>query len=251
MSDLIRFPNPFSFGLVGLILAHGLGGSSPVQASEPIAPDPHQILLAQNPDPAGACYVSAQQIGVYREPNPLSEALGILPPGAIVWVAASGQGWVRLQAPIVGWMAAQSLQVNPFGGCNGLGSVIPLTDTVPPANLNTDLATPENTSNAASANISNDETPLFPVRDPQIQILCEVIASDGLGVRNQPLLHPRTLIAILEPGQHRLQFSDRQVRLQTPTQTRDWFYITAPVEGWISPRIVGSPRVDLRGEGCL
>lgn len=223
--------HPIAFGL---FLTPLVAIPTSVQALEVFVPSPAMDLAQGNTtEPNGACYLSTQQTGVYREPNTLSEALGILPPGAIVLVGASGQGWARLEAPVVGWMATTGLQVNPLGQCNGLGTAISFTTSSPNPTL---------------------PSPGFPTRDPNLLLLCQVTATTGLAVRNQPLLHPRTLIAILEPGQHRFQFSDRQIRLPTsPTSTenRDWFYITAPVTGWISPRVVGNPTVELVGDGCL
>lgn len=227
----------------GLVLTSLLAIPTSVQALEvqalEVFPPSLAIDLAQGSTNTaqsnGTCYLSTQQLGVYREPNTLSEALGVLPPGAIVLLGASGQGWARLEAPVVGWMLTTGLQTNPLGQCNGLGTVISLTST--PSSFNRSLASPG-----------------FPTRDPNALILCQVTATTGLAVRNQPFLHPRTLIAILEPGQHQFQFSDRQIRLPispTSTENRDWFYITAPVTGWISPRIVGNPTVDLVGNGCL
>ena len=215
--------------------------------------------IAQTPSTvAPQCYWSTLQMGVYQEPNPLSTALGILPAGAIVFIGpGSGQGWVRLQAPVVGWMMADGLQANPLKDCNGLGTIVPVGGATPssanPGGNSTNSGTnnvnpPEGTaSDATPASVGQMES--VPVQNSPI--LCTVVVPGGLTVRNQPILHPRTLTAILEPGLHRFEFTDRQVRLESFNQIRDWFYITAPVSGWISPRVVGNPSVDLTGEGCL
>ncbi|MEY2977868.1 MAG: SH3 domain-containing protein [Prochlorotrichaceae cyanobacterium] len=227
------------FNIVFGVLLGTLGGqAAPLQAEsgrlDLVNPLTQSDLIAQNSGTIGAnCYWSTLQMGVYQEPNTQSVALGVLPAGAIVFIGpGSGQGWVRLQAPVVGWMATAGLQANPLQGCNGLGSIVPVGGAAPSPTP----ATPPAVNSPA------------PSQEP---ILCTVLPPSGLAVRNQPILHPRTLTAILEPGLHRFQFTDRQVRLESFNQVRDWFYITAPVSGWISPRVVGNPTVDLRGEGCL
>jgi hypothetical protein len=209
---------------------------TPVQSPQTIAQTPSTVT--------SQCYWSTLQMGVYQEPNPFSTALGIVPAGAIVFIGpGSGQGWVRLQAPLVGWMTATGLQANPLKDCNGLGTIVPVEGSgvsngnSNPASGTIALGTPSGTGGSA------------PV--PNTPILCTVTAPSGLAVRNQPILHPRTLTAILEPGLHRFEFSDRQVRLESSNQVRDWFYITAPVTGWISPRVVDNPSVELTGEGCF
>ena len=214
------------------------------QAQTSPAPTIAQAPNTQTPNTlTPQCYWSTLQMGVYLEPNPLSTALGILPAGAIVLIGpGSGQGWVRLQSPLVGWMTAAGLQANPLKDCNGLGTIVPVSANTPSGNSNPAsgtiaLGTPSGTGGSA------------PV--PNTPILCTVTAPSGLAVRNQPILHPRTLTAILEPGLHRFEFSDRQVRLESSNQVRDWFYITAPVTGWISPRVVDNPSVELTGEGCF
>lgn len=226
-----------SFGGLGGHAAPLPNESEPLTDANPLAQSDRITQIAQNSEAIGAnCYWSTLQMGVYQEPNTQSTALGVLPAGAIVFIGpGSGQGWVRLQSPVVGWMATSGLQANPLQGCNGLGSIVPVGGAAPTPASPTPATAPVVTSPA-------------PSQEP---ILCTVLPPSGLAVRNQPILHPRTLTAILEPGLHRFQFTDRQVRLESFNQVRDWFYITAPVSGWISPRVVGNPTVDLRGEGCL
>lgn len=226
----MSFPLPFRL-LLSLLFFNLLdGGLWPSTAQAQSSP-----ALTQ-------CYWSTLQMGVYQEPNPFSTALGILPAGTIVFIGpGSGQGWVRLQAPVVGWMTATGLQANPLKDCNGLGTIVPVGG----ASANPNISNP----NLPNQNPSTLPPSPRPVTDAPL--LCTVVPPSGLPVRNQPILHPRTLTAILEPGLHRFQFSDRQIRLESSNQVRDWFYITAPVTGWISPRIVGNPTVDLAGEGCL
>ncbi len=212
-------------------------------AQTPINPerlDPSRYLLE------GYCYLLNQQVGVYQEPNPRSVALGILPPGTVVLLGGgSGQGWVRVQSPVVGWIGSSVLQVNPQGACNGLGSVLPPTQW---QSSTSPTQTPNPTGPTGQPTPTSTPPPLFRTIDQKI--LCKVMESDGLEVRNQPLPHPRTLIAILEPGDHEFVVTDRQVRLNTNGQVRDWLYITQPVDGWIVLRQSDQATPTIQGENC-
>jgi hypothetical protein len=169
------------------------------------------------------CYWSTLQMGIYQEPNPLSAAIGILPAGAIVLIGpGSGQGWVRLQAPVVGWMLANGLQANPLQGCNGLGQIVPFNPppTVPTVTPANPPITVNPAVNPAAVNPATVNLPRATVPVSSVPVLCTVTPLDGLAVRNQPILHPRTLIAILQPGLHQFQFSNRFVRLKSSNEVR-------------------------------
>lgn len=190
--------------------------------------------LAQTPTvPEGTCYVTVQQVGVYQEPNVQSAAVGVLPASAVVAVGqGSGQGWIRVAEPIVGWVQAVVLVPHTDGTCTTPVPIVPSTTTTPapsPAPSPTPPASTPTTVTVAT---------------------CQIVAQEGLPVRNQPISHDRTLLAILAPGVYQFQFTDRRVQLATGTETREWVYISAPVAGWISTQVVGEETTGLVGQNC-
>jgi hypothetical protein len=169
----------------------------------------------------GRCYLTLQQVGVYREPNAQSAAVSVLPANASITLGSgSGQGWLRVAEPVVGWLQATALQPAQASRC---------TAVVPAVPSNPSPALPLVTTGPVS---------------------CQVVAPEGLAIRNLPVIADRTVTAILPPNTYRFQFTDRQVQLNTNGTQRDWVYINAPQVGWIWTRVTGTTQATLGGQGC-
>lgn len=79
---------------------------------------------------------------------------------------------------------------------------------------------------------------------------CQVVPVNGLVVRNQPVIAERTAVGNIANGVHNFSFTDRTRTTVTPEGRRDWIYITAPQEGWISPGFTDGGVSNLAGPGC-
>ncbi|KKI98373.1 hypothetical protein [Prochlorothrix hollandica] len=178
-------------------------------------------LVAQGPIALPPCYIAVHQVGVYQEPNRLSPAHGILRPGDRLLVGSgSTYGWLRITAPWVGWLEASAVQPGDPQRCTQAlpqspGPVMPPGTIIP-----------------GSPVVSQPSAGLGSTAP-----LCQVIDPAGLPIRNQPILHDRTLLSILPPGLQPVQFSDRQFTETDPTEQRHWVYVTAPQTGWVLAKI--------------
>jgi hypothetical protein len=211
-------------GVVGAI-AICLGSLSAQANNRPIS----QELLAQST--GLGCRQTNVATGVYAQPNLDSASRGLLSRAQVVRLERKGEGWARINQPLVGWV--ESRYLTPAVSCDSLNS----SSTIP---------------NPPSPQISA-LPPQSPAPSPSpitsaIKVTCDVLPPGGLIVRSEPLVAERTYLATIPAGTHEFQFT-RESRVTRAGETvRRWVYITAPTAGWITLGVEGASN--LGGDSC-
>jgi hypothetical protein len=192
------------------------------------------FLLAQ--DSGLGCRRTNASTGVYEQPNLDSTSRGILNASQTIRLERKGEGWARISQPIVGWVQSQYL--SPAVSCDPLGAS---TIQSPPAVRIT-------ASPPASPSPSPAPSPA-PSPDAGVRATCDVVPEDGLTVRSEPIVDPRTFLTSIPAGTHEFQFTRETRVTRTDLGDRRWVYITAPAQGWISLGIEGR-TANLGGRQC-
>lgn len=190
-----------------------------------------QTLLAQNAELG--CRQANVSTGVYVQPNLDSASQGMLPSAQIVRLESKGEGWARINQPLIGWV--QSRYLTPAVSCE------PLNGTTTIQNL------PKRQITALPP-----EAPVTPqpnqANSAPVKATCDVLPTNGLVVRSEPTVEG-TYLTTIAPGTHEFQFTgDARI---TPSEAGDrrWVYITAPSTGWITLGLEGAPT-NLGGQEC-
>jgi hypothetical protein len=212
----------------------GLGAIVPFIKDQSVLADDRWInsvsrnfLLAQNSELG--CRRTNASTGVYAQPNLDSTSRGILNSSQTIRLERKGDGWARINQPIIGWVQSQYL--SPAVSCD-------------PLNSNTTIQTPPSGQITASPPASPSPQPATTVKAK-----CEVLPDDGLVVRSEPVIEGRTYLTIIPSGTHEFQFT-RETRLtRVEGGDRRWVYITAPAQGWITLGIEGR-TANLGGREC-
>lgn len=177
-----------------------------------------KIQLAQE-DLVGQCRAAKARIAIHREPSSSSPADRILVTNERVTLAdnGNGQGWVRISAPIAGFVQASDL-----ASCSGGVAVNPAPKPAP---------APAPTTTTTTTTTS----------------LCRVVAYNspegGLAIRSRP---DRTA-----PRTDGVKFGDRVTLRTSPPPSnldkdgRDWVEVTAPSRGWVSNGFPSSRSMNL------
>jgi hypothetical protein len=239
---------------LAIVFAVGIGtmGATPGYALEAIAPfsisqavltdnapinyAPHQgsaqTTLAQNTELG--CRQTNVSTGVYVQPNLNSASQGVLPSARTVRLESKGEGWARINQPLVGWV--QSRYLTPAVSCDSLNGTTTIQN--PPERQITALP-PE----APASKPQQDSANSAPIK-----VTCDVLPADGLAVRSQPTAEGRYLTTIA-PGTHEFLFTRESRVTQSEAGDRRWVYITAPSTGWITLGLEGAPN-NLGGQEC-
>jgi hypothetical protein len=196
-----------------------------------------QTVLAQSSELG--CRQTNVSTGVYVQPNLDSASQGMLSPAQTVRLESKGEGWARINQPLIGWV--QSRYLTPAVSCDPLNGTTNGTSTI---------------QNPPGRQIIGSP-PEAPALNPQqnlaesapIKAICDVLPADGLVVRSEPAVEGRTYLTTIAPGTHEFQFT-RNARV-TPSEAGDrrWVYITAPSVGWITLGLEGAPA-NLGGQEC-
>lgn len=215
----------------------------------PLPPSSSQLRQVPDSTPIG-CRETNSITGVYEQPNLDSASRGVLSQYQAVRLEVANDGWARINYPVVGWVEARYL--SPPISCNELPTEATLIAPTAPTSIR-DLA-PSPTATPAPQPFSRPTpaesiTAPFPSPLPTFVAICQVVPTEGLVVRSQPLPTMDTALYTLPQGEHRLQFTGQTARAETPQGIRTWLYITAPYEGWISPGFVGATS-NLVGDRC-
>jgi hypothetical protein len=239
---------------LGIFLAVGIGamGATPGGALDAIAPfTKSQAVLADNapidyaPRQSSAQTTLAQNTilgcrqtnvstGVYVQPNLDSASQGVLNSAQTVRLESKGEGWARINQPLIGWV--QSRYLTPAVSCDPLNGTTSIQN--PPGQQIMALP-PEAPNSNPSQNLTNSAP---------IKVTCDVLPADGLAVRSQPTAEGRYLTTIA-PGTHEFQFTREARVTQSADGDRRWVYITAPSTGWITLGLEGAPD-NLGGQEC-
>ncbi|MBW4515951.1 MAG: hypothetical protein KME11_12095 [Timaviella obliquedivisa GSE-PSE-MK23-08B] len=217
-----------------------------------------QLVFAQSTELAQNAELGCRQTnvstGVYVQPNLDSASQGILPPAQTVRLESKGEGWARINQPLIGWV--QSRYLTPSVSCDPLNGA----------------ASNDTAGNSAASNGTGNGTttiqnsprqqiialpPTSPASPPQpdlansapVKVTCDVLPANGLVVRSEPTVSEQTYLTTLAPGTHEFQFT-RDARItQSEAGDRRWVYITAPATGWITLGLEGAPT-NLGGQEC-
>lgn len=254
-----------------IFLAAGIGGLgaiapinlssitiAPIAISQPAladnAPIDHQpqvgslapsSLLAQNTELG--CRQTNASTGVYVQPNLNSAAQGMLNPAQTVRLESKGEGWARINQPIIGWVESEYL--TPAVPCDALNGTA--TIQTPPQQRITALppVAPASSPQPDLANTAPVTPPVTPPITPPAKVICEVLPVNGLAVRSEPIVEGQTYLTTLTPGTHEFQFTRDAKVMPSEAGDRRWVYITAPSVGWITLGFVDSPS-NLGGQKC-
>jgi hypothetical protein len=225
----------------------GLGAIAPVIISQPVLADqaltndaPLPALLAQNTELG--CRQTNNSTGVYIQPDLGSASQGLLNLAQTIRLESKGEGWARINQPIVGWV--QSRYLTPAVPCDALNVITTIQ------NGTTTVQNPPNPQITALP-------PAVPASNPQqnvadiafVKVSCDVLPTDGLTVRSEPAIEGRTYLTTIAPGTHEFQFTRDARVTQSEAGDRRWVYITAPSTGWISLGLEGAPS-NLGGQEC-
>lgn len=185
------------------------------------------------------CRQTNATTGVYTQPSLDSTSRGILNSGQTVRLelVGTGTGWARITTPMIGWVEAKYL--TPTSACTGLSpqaSSPASTVSVPPS-------TPQ------VSGVNSAAQPPAPTLAQTITVVCEVLPSEGLVVRSEPTTTGNTALYTIPKGVHQFQFTSNHLTSRLGTQERQWAYIMAPYQGWISLGIVGG-SFNLGGREC-
>lgn len=192
-----------------------------------------QAVLTQNPELG--CRQTNVSTGVYVQPNLDSASQGLLTPAQTVRLESKGEGWARINQPLIGWV--QSRYLTPTASCDPLNGTTTIQN--PPERQIIALP-PEVPASNPQQNLSNSAP---------IKVTCDVLPVNGLVVRSKPTVEGQTYLTTLAPGTHEFQFT-RDVRVtQSEAGDRRWVYITAPSTGWITLGLAGAPT-NLGGQEC-
>ena len=190
-------------------------------------------ILAQNTELG--CRQTTVSTGVYVQPNLDSASQGMLTPAQTVRLESRGEGWARINQPLIGWV--QSRYLTPAVSCDPLNGSTTIQN--PPERQITALP-PEAPTPSSQPNLAN--------RDP-VKVTCDVLPADGLVVRSEPAMEGRTYLTTIAPGTHEFQFTRNAKVTQSEAGDRRWVYITAPSTGWITLGLEGAP-LNLGGPEC-
>jgi hypothetical protein len=173
--------------------------------------------LAQR-DLVGQCRAAKQRLPIYRQPATSSPSDRILATDEPVTLAdnGNGNGWIRISAPIAGFVQAANLSV-----CSGPVAVNPKPVPAP-------------------------APPTKPVPAPTSS-LCRVVTYNGpeggLAIRSKP--------DRAAPRVDGVKFGDRVTLRTSPPPSnldkdgRDWVELTAPSRGWISNGFPSSKSMNI------
>jgi hypothetical protein len=189
---------------LGIFLAVGIGAMgaiAPFTQSQAVLADnasinyppsqsSAQATLAQNIELG--CRQTNISTGVYVQPNLNSAAQGVLNSAQTVRLESKGEGWARINQPLIGWV--QSRYLTPAVSCDPLNG----TTTIQNSPGQQIMALPPE---APTSNPSQDLTNSAPIK-----VTCDVLPADGLAVRSQPTAEGRYLTTIA-PGTHEFQFT--------------------------------------------
>jgi hypothetical protein len=171
------------------------------------------------------CRQSNSTTGIYAQPSLDSTSRGILNRGQTVRLelvgSGTGTGWARIAQPVVGWVEAKYLAPST---CTGLTSPLGELSQVQPV---------------ASQPAAVTKT---------VKVTCNVLPSEGLVVRSQPMVAATALYTIPQ-GSYQFEFTNNHLTTQSGNQERHWTYITAPYQGWISLGVTGG-SLNLGGQAC-
>lgn len=235
--------------LSGLLMATAGLVTAPLAASAQSISEASEILTAQQ---INTCRRSAEQIGIYQEPNTTSTAVGIVTENGYIRIGSgSGNGWIRVTAPEVGWVESRYLLGNDSTPCPAEFREIP-TETVPtetepaqPPIVTTEQPTPPDNTDPVPPQSTPGEGEEVTTRTAD----CRVTPPEGLVVRSRPIIIATTYVGTIPTGIQTIEFTNRTLTTETTDGTRQWVYILSPIEGWISPGFLGS-TLNLVGEDC-
>ena len=173
--------------------------------------------LAQNTELG--CRQTNVSTGVYVQPNLDSASQGLLLSAQIVRLESKGEGWARINQPLIGWV--QSRYLTPAVSCD-------------PLNGTTIQNSPDRQVIAAppEAPAANSQPNL--VSNASVKATCDVLPANGLVVRSEPTVEERTYLTTIAPGVHEFQFTPEVKVTRSEAGDRRWVYITAPATGWIT-----------------
>ena len=188
--------------------------------------------LAQNTELG--CRQTNVSTGVYVQPNLDSASQGLLIPAQVVRLESKGEGWARINQPLIGWV--QSRYLTPAVSCDPLNG----TTIQNPPDRQVIASPPE-------APASNPEPNL--ASNAPVKATCDVLPANGLVVRSEPAVEERTYLTTIAPGVHEFQFTPEVKVTSSEAGDRRWVYIMAPATGWITLGLEGAPT-NLGGQEC-
>ena len=187
------------------------------------------MQLAQK-DLVGQCRAAKQRLPIYRQPVTSSPSDRILATDEPVTLAdnGNGQGWIRISAPIAGFVEAANLTA-----CSGSVAVNPKPAPAP--------------APAPAPKPAPAPAPAPKPVPPTTTSLCRVVTYNGpeggLAIRSKP---DRTAARI-----DGVKLGDRVTLRTSPPPSnldkdgRDWVELTAPSRGWISNGFPSSRSMNL------
>jgi hypothetical protein len=232
-----------------IFLAVGIGGVgaiAPIAMNQAVLADnvltdytPQAVLLAradllaQNAELG--CRRTNTSTGVYIQPNLDSASQGMLNSAQTIRLERKGEGWARINQPIVGWV--QSRYLTPAVPCDPLNGTTTIQGS--PQQQITALP-PATPAPSPQQNLANTAP---------VKVTCDVLPANGLIVRSEPVVEERTYLTTLAPGTHEFQFTREAKVMPSEAGDRRWVYITAPSAGWITLGLEGGSST-LGGQEC-
>jgi hypothetical protein len=210
---------------------HLLVGAIAISASAQQVAQP-QLTQPQLAQPVESCRRSNSTTGVYTQPSLDSASRGILTSGETVHleVIGTGTGWARINQPLIGWVEAKYLTPS---ACTGLAASLPAGQY----------------AGQSASSTPQSSTSLPPIQITKtVKVTCDVLPSEGLVVRKQPATTGDVLY-VIPTGSHSFEFTNNRLATPIGNQERQWAYITAPYQGWISLGITGGSS-NLGGREC-
>ncbi|MCU0569091.1 MAG: hypothetical protein MUF49_21125 [Oculatellaceae cyanobacterium Prado106] len=225
------------------------------QTVQTLPPAASSAPIAQNSVAAGSelgCRQTNAATGIYTQPYLDSTSRGLLNPAETVRLESKGEGWARINAPVVGWVearylsppvACENISTQPDNRINNLPPESERQANPPAASSPTATNTSTNTTTNSTAEVRTSAASERPGTAPSPRsdsaiaaqsITCNVLPADGLVVRSEPMLVPRTYLATIPPGTHDFRFTRNTQITESEQGARRWVYIIAPTEGWIS-----------------
>lgn len=212
----------------------GVMGANTCGAVETLAPFVvSQSVRAQSIELG--CRQTNVSTGVYVQPNLDSASQGMLLSAQTVRLESKGEGWARINQPLVGWV--QSRYLTPAVSCDSLNGTTTIQN--PPGQQIIALP-PEAPALNPPQNLANN--------DP-VKVTCNVLPTYGLIVRSEPAVEERFYLTTIASGTHEFQFTGDARVTQSEAGDRRWVYITAPATGWITLGLAGAPT-NLGGQDC-
>ncbi|NJR39491.1 MAG: SH3 domain-containing protein [Leptolyngbyaceae cyanobacterium CSU_1_4] len=237
-----------AIGMMGTTASEALEAIAPLTLSQTVLPSSTltdylppdrsaQPTSAENPEFAQNAELGCRQTnvstGVYVQPNLDSASRGLLTPAQTVRLESKGEGWARINQPLIGWV--QSRYLTPAVSCSPLNGTIIQNPPEQPM-----IASPPEVPAPNPEPVANNAP---------VKATCDVLPVNGLVVRSEPVVEDRTYLTTIAPGSHEFQFTP-EVKI-TPSEAGDrrWVYITAPATGWITLGLEGT-LTNLGGAAC-